>query len=50
MKAIKYILFISMFSGGLFSCHDLEVPISTQLTPDIFPQTPEQFVAAAGPT
>lgn len=50
MKTIKYFLCISLFAGGLFSCHDLEVPITTQLTPDIFPQTPDQFVAAAGPT
>ena len=31
------------------SCHKLDVPITTQLTPDVFPQNPTQFVQASGP-
>lgn len=51
MKPIKkYILFIAVFATGLTACHDLDVPVTTQLTADIFPQSPEQFIAAAGPT
>jgi hypothetical protein len=50
MKPIKYFLFISVLAGTLSACHDLEVPITTQLTDDIFPQSPEQFISAAGPT
>jgi hypothetical protein len=33
----------------LAACHKIEVPITTQLTPEIFPQTPTQFVQASGP-
>jgi hypothetical protein len=51
MKLIKkYILCIVLLAAGLSACHDLDVPVTTQLTDDIFPSTPEQFVAAAGPT
>ena len=31
------------------ACHDLNVPISTELTPDVFPQNSDQFVQASGP-
>ncbi len=31
------------------ACHDIEVPISTALTPDVFPQTSAQFIQASGP-
>jgi starch-binding outer membrane protein, SusD/RagB family len=34
---------------GLAACHKIEVPVTTQLTPDVFPQTPAQFVQASGP-
>jgi starch-binding outer membrane protein, SusD/RagB family len=50
MKNFKHIFITSLLAGGLFSCHDLDVPVTTQLSNDIFPQTPDQFVAAAGPT
>jgi starch-binding outer membrane protein, SusD/RagB family len=51
MKQIrKHILVAAAVALSLGSCHDLEVPITTQLTPDIFPQTPDQFISAAGPT
>lgn len=43
-----FLLFIGV--AGLYSCHDLDVPVTTQLTPEVFPQTPAQFVQAAGPT
>ena len=44
-------IFILFFGAiGLYSCHDLDVPVTTQLTPDVFPQTTAQFVQAAGPT
>ncbi len=33
----------------LFSCHDIEVPVTTQLTPDIFPKNLTQYVQASGP-
>jgi hypothetical protein len=36
---LKYLALPLLVAGGLFgSCDDLEVPITTQLTPDVFPQ------------
>ena len=31
------------------ACHDLNVPVNTELTPDIFPQNSSQFIQASGP-
>ncbi|WP_020595875.1 RagB/SusD family nutrient uptake outer membrane protein [Spirosoma panaciterrae] len=31
------------------ACHDLNVPVNTELTPDIFPQNSTQFIQASGP-
>ena len=31
------------------ACHNLDVPINTELTPDIFPQNSQQFIQASGP-
>lgn len=31
------------------ACHDLNIPISTELTPDVFPQNSDQFIQASGP-
>src|SRR3954451_11434787 len=39
------VLFIVILS----SCHSLDVPITTELTPNVFPQNPTQFNQAAGP-
>ena len=50
MKSLKRILLVVMAGTWLSSCHDLEVPVLTQLTPDIFPQTAQQYIQAAGPT
>jgi hypothetical protein len=35
--------------GTLFACHDLDVPVTSELTPEVFPTTDAQFVSAAGP-
>lgn len=35
--------------GLLWSCENLDVPITTQLTPDVFPQNSTQYVQTAGP-
>ncbi|MBC7888396.1 MAG: RagB/SusD family nutrient uptake outer membrane protein [Ferruginibacter sp.] len=34
----------------LAACHKLELPVTTQLTPDNFPSTEQHFIQAAGPT
>ncbi|GGN07125.1 hypothetical protein GCM10010967_48210 [Dyadobacter beijingensis] len=48
---ISYIklLFSTLATASLLSCHDLEVPVTTALTTDVFPSTDEQFISAAGP-
>ena len=33
----------------LSACHDVNVPIRTELTPDVFPQNSSQFIQASGP-
>jgi len=33
----------------LVSCHDLYVPVTTELTTDVFPTNTEQFISASGP-
>lgn len=34
---------------AMASCHKIDVPIKTELTPEVFPQTPSQFTQATGP-
>src|SRR3982751_2744732 len=48
-KLIKYIISPALLIGALSSCHKLDLPITTQLTPEVFPQNAAQFVAASGP-
>jgi len=43
----KYII-IPALAGLVVSCHDIEVPITTQMTPDVFPQNDEQYAQTAG--
>lgn len=50
MKKIFQLIITIASISGLMACHDLDVPVTTQLTPEIFPQTPTQFIQAAGPT
>jgi starch-binding outer membrane protein, SusD/RagB family len=45
---IKTLLSV-MALGTLFSCHDLNVPVTSELTPDVFPTSDAQFISAAGP-
>ncbi|WP_026998120.1 RagB/SusD family nutrient uptake outer membrane protein [Flectobacillus major] len=48
-KSYLHILLSVLLSGVLFSCHDLALPITTELTPDVFPTNPEQYISASGP-
>ncbi|MFN8356105.1 MAG: RagB/SusD family nutrient uptake outer membrane protein [Spirosomataceae bacterium] len=48
-KRIQTILAVMLTVLFSSSCHDIQVPITTELTPDIFPQTNNQFIQAAGP-
>lgn len=50
MKKIFSKLFLPVFLVGMFaSCHKVDVPIRTELTPEVFPQNASQFIQAAGP-
>lgn len=48
-KILKYIAFPALILGAVSSCHKLDVPITTQLTPDVFPRDSTQFISASGP-
>ena len=48
-KALNYILSAGLVIGLLCSCHKLEVPITSELTPNVFPQDSAQFIQAQGP-
>lgn len=48
-KLLNYIIFPALLLGSIFSCHNLDVPITTQLTPSVFPQNASQFISASGP-
>ncbi|WP_246073621.1 RagB/SusD family nutrient uptake outer membrane protein [Dinghuibacter silviterrae] len=45
----KSFLFIAVLAAGLASCHKLDVPITTQLTPSVYPTDSAQFITASGP-
>lgn len=49
-RRLNYIMLAASASIMLAACHKLDIPVTTQLTPENFPQTEQQFVQAAGPT
>jgi starch-binding outer membrane protein, SusD/RagB family len=48
-KAFNYIMLMGLFATVLSSCHKLNVPITSELTPNVFPQDSAQFIQAEGP-
>ena len=48
-KLLIYILFPVLLLVLLYSCQKVGVKISTELTPDVFPQNSTQFIQASGP-
>ncbi|HEY8937417.1 MAG TPA: RagB/SusD family nutrient uptake outer membrane protein [Cyclobacteriaceae bacterium] len=48
MKKITKYIFPALILSALTACQDLNVPITTQLTPDVFPKDSTQFIAASG--
>jgi hypothetical protein len=48
-KILNYLGLPILVVGLLWSCENIDVPITTQLTPDVFPQNSTQFIQAAGP-
>ncbi|MCR4031374.1 MULTISPECIES: RagB/SusD family nutrient uptake outer membrane protein [Flavobacterium] len=48
-KILKYLGLPVLMAGLVWSCDDLDVPITTQLTPEVFPQNSTQYIQTAGP-
>jgi len=48
MKTSRYIA-IAWIAGCLLACNDLDVPVTTEMTPAVFPKTESQFVQTVGP-
>src|SRR5450432_2186384 len=48
-RLFKYIYIPVLFAGMFASCHKISVPVTTELTPSIFPQDTNQFIQASGP-
>lgn len=46
-KILLYFIFPIFFGLAVISCHDIEVPITTQMTPDVFPQNDLQYAQTA---
>ena len=51
MKKIIKLLIVPAFvvAGILSSCHKLDVKVTSELTPDVFPTTPAQYASVIGP-
>ena len=48
-KLFNYIVFTGGLVFSMTACHKVDVSVTTQLTPDVFPQNSNQFIQAAGP-
>jgi hypothetical protein len=48
-KALNYIVTTALLTSMCCSCHKLNVPITSELTPNVFPQDSAQFIQAEGP-
>lgn len=48
-KILRYITIPALLIAALSSCHKLNVPITTELTPDVYPQDSASFITASGP-
>lgn len=49
MKKTSHISLLLLLFYFMVSCHKIDLPVKTELTPDVFPQTPEQLIQASGP-
>ncbi len=48
-KLLRYTTIPAFIMTFLLSCHKLNVPITTELTPDVYPQDSASFISASGP-
>ena len=50
MKKIINLLIVTAFAAAIFSsCHKLDVKVTSELTPDVFPSTASQYASVIGP-
>ena len=48
-KTFNYMIMAGLLTSMFCSCHKLSVPITSELTPNVFPQDSAQFIQAEGP-
>jgi hypothetical protein len=48
-KTFNYMIMAGLLTGMFCSCHKLSIPITSELTPNVFPQDSAQFIQAEGP-
>jgi len=48
-QVARFITLTGLFAVLFCSCHKLDVPITSELTPNVFPQDSAQFIQAEGP-
>ena len=48
-QLIKYIIFPALMAGLLSSCHKLNLPVTSELTPSVYPQDSTQYASVTGP-
>jgi starch-binding outer membrane protein, SusD/RagB family len=48
-KIMNYIIFLALPTCLMLSCHDVDVSVTSELTPDAYPLDSAQFVTASGP-
>src|SRR5882757_7404247 len=48
-KLIKYMIFPVVIASLLASCHKLNLPVTSELTPSVFPQDSTQYASVTGP-
>lgn len=48
-KLLNYIGFSGALVFTMTACHKIDVPVTTQLTEEVYPQNSTQFIQAAGP-
>lgn len=48
-KICKHLSMLVLVVSFLASCHKIEVPVTSELTPNVFPQNSTQFIQASGP-
>ncbi|MBD0278331.1 MAG: RagB/SusD family nutrient uptake outer membrane protein, partial [Flavisolibacter sp.] len=49
MKKILFGIVLLASAAGMYSCHKLDLAVTSELTPETFPQTEAQFNLAMGP-